>query len=48
MRRPNWPIIHPHDPALAKVIAGIETVDHPSDPQLVAYAKAYVKATDRM
>ena len=28
-----------HDPALAKVIAGIETVDHPSDPQLVAYAK---------
>jgi len=37
-----------HDPALAKVIAGIETVDHPSDPQLVAYAKAYLKATDRM
>jgi hypothetical protein len=37
-----------HDPALAKVIAGIETVDHPSDPQLVAYAKAYMKASDRM
>jgi stalled ribosome rescue protein Dom34 len=37
-----------HDPALAKIIAGIETVDHPSDPQLVAYAKTYLKATDRM
>jgi hypothetical protein len=37
-----------HDPALAKVIAGIETVDHPSDPQLVAYAKTYMKAADRM
>jgi len=31
-----------HDPALAKVIAGIEAVDHPSDPQLVAYAKTYL------
>jgi stalled ribosome rescue protein Dom34 len=40
--------IRRHDPALAKVIAGIETVDHPSDPQLVAYAKKYLKATDRM
>ena len=37
-----------HDPALAKIIAGIETVDHPSDPQLVAYAKTYLKASDRM
>ena len=40
--------IRRHDPATAKVIAGIETVDHPSDPQLVAHAKAYLKATDRM
>ncbi|MGC2026893.1 translational machinery protein [Bradyrhizobium sp.] len=37
-----------HDPGQAKTIAGIETVDHPSDPQLVAYAKTYLKATDRM
>jgi stalled ribosome rescue protein Dom34 len=37
-----------HDPALAKVVAGIETVDHSSDPQLVAYAKTYMKAADRM
>jgi hypothetical protein len=40
--------IRQHEPSLAKVIAGIETVDHPSDPQLVAYAKEYLKASDRM
>jgi stalled ribosome rescue protein Dom34 len=37
-----------HDPELAKVIAGVETVDHPTDAQLVAYARKYLKATDRM
>ncbi|WP_245284868.1 translational machinery protein [Bradyrhizobium sp. th.b2] len=37
-----------HDPELAKVIAGVETVDHPTDAQLVAYAGKYLKATDRM
>jgi stalled ribosome rescue protein Dom34 len=37
-----------HDPKLAKIIAGVETVDHPSDAQLVAYARQYLKATDRM
>jgi stalled ribosome rescue protein Dom34 len=37
-----------HDPQLTKVIAGVETVDHPSDAQLVAYARKYLKATDRM
>jgi hypothetical protein len=31
---------------LAKVIAGIETVDHPSDPQLVSYAKTYMTAAE--
>jgi len=40
--------IHLHDPKLTKVIAGIETVDNPSDAQLVAYAKKYLMATDRM
>jgi hypothetical protein len=30
------------------VIVGVETVDHPSDAQLVAYATKYFKATDRM
>ncbi len=37
-----------HDPKLMKVIAGVETVDHPSDAQLVAYARHYLKASDRM
>jgi hypothetical protein len=37
-----------HDPRLAKAIAGVETVDHPSDAQLVAHARKYLTATDRM
>jgi stalled ribosome rescue protein Dom34 len=37
-----------HDPKLMKLIAGVETVDHPSDAQLVAFARHYLKATDRM
>jgi stalled ribosome rescue protein Dom34 len=40
--------IHQHDPQLMKIIVGVETVDHPSDGQLVAYAKHYFKAADRM
>jgi stalled ribosome rescue protein Dom34 len=40
--------IHQHDPKLMSAIAGVETVDHPSDAQLVAYAKKYLKVTDRM
>jgi stalled ribosome rescue protein Dom34 len=40
--------IHLHDPKLEKAIAGVETVDHPSDAQLVAYAKKYLAVTDRM
>jgi hypothetical protein len=30
------------------VIAGVKTADHPSDAQLVAYARKYLKATNRM
>jgi stalled ribosome rescue protein Dom34 len=37
-----------HDSKLAKVIAGVETVDHPTDAQLVAYARKYLKAADRL
>ncbi len=33
--------VHAHDAALEKRIVGVETVDHPSDKQLVAYAKHY-------
>jgi stalled ribosome rescue protein Dom34 len=40
--------ISQHDPELAKVIAGVETVDHPTDGQLIAYARKYLTAADRM
>jgi len=40
--------ISQHDPQLMKIIVGIETVDHPSDAQLVAHARTYFKAEDRM
>ena len=32
---------HEHHPALASKIVGVETVDHPTDGQLVAYARRY-------
>jgi stalled ribosome rescue protein Dom34 len=37
-----------HDPKLKKIVAGVETVDHPSDAQLVAHARKYFGAKDRM
>jgi stalled ribosome rescue protein Dom34 len=37
-----------HDPALLERIAAVETVDHPADGVLVAHARAYFKAADRM
>jgi hypothetical protein len=37
-----------HRPALAPHIAGYETVDHPSDKQLVALARQYFLKHDRM
>jgi stalled ribosome rescue protein Dom34 len=37
-----------HRPAVATQIAGYETVDHPSDKQLVALARAYFVKFDRM
>jgi stalled ribosome rescue protein Dom34 len=40
--------IHQHDPKLMKIIDGVETVDHPSDAQLVAYARRYFKTEDLM
>lgn len=40
--------IHAHDQALVDKIVGVETVDHPSDGQLVAYARKYFVAADRM
>jgi stalled ribosome rescue protein Dom34 len=36
------------NPALEHKIVGCETVDHPSDGQIVAYARKYFHAKDRM
>lgn len=33
--------LHAHDHAVEKCVVGIETVDHPTDGQLVAYARTY-------
>jgi stalled ribosome rescue protein Dom34 len=40
--------IHNHDPAMVSKLVGVETVDHPSDGQLVAYARKYFHAKDQM
>jgi hypothetical protein len=40
--------IHHHDPDKMKIIAGVETVDHPSDGSLMAYARKYFQTADRM
>ena len=40
--------IHSHDPALAEKVIGVETVDHPTDGQVVAYARKYFKAKEAL
>ena len=40
--------LHLHDRALEAKLVGIETVDHPTDHQIVAYARQYFRAADRM
>jgi stalled ribosome rescue protein Dom34 len=40
--------IHLRAPRLMPKIVGVESVDHPSDGQLVAFARKYFKAKDRM
>jgi stalled ribosome rescue protein Dom34 len=37
-----------HAPLVAQRILGTETVDHPSDGQIVAHARKYFRAADRM
>jgi hypothetical protein len=37
-----------HHPLLLDHLLGVETVDHPSDGQLLHYAKQYFVAADRM
>lgn len=38
--------IHAHARALEPLIVGVETVDHPTDRQLIAYAKTYFHRVD--
>lgn len=40
--------INSHDHQLSDLVIGVETVDHPSDAQLIAYARKYFNAADRM
>jgi hypothetical protein len=40
--------IHAHDKVLSDKIIGVETVDHPTDAQIVAYARKYFLAKDQM
>ena len=40
--------ISDHEPELLKAIRGVETADHPTDRELVAHARKYFKADDRM
>ena len=40
--------IHAHDHGMVDKIIGVETVDHPSDAQIVAYARKYFAAKDKM
>jgi stalled ribosome rescue protein Dom34 len=40
--------IHSHDHGVVDKVVGVESVDHPSDAQLVAYARKYFVAKDRL
>lgn len=40
--------IHSHQPKLMALIAAVETVDHPSDGQIVAHARKYFKVEDKI
>jgi hypothetical protein len=39
---------HSHDTKISEKIVGLETVDHPTDGQLLAYAKKYFIKIDNM
>ena len=39
--------IHAHDHDMSHKVVGVETVDHPSDGQLLAYARKYFIARER-
>jgi stalled ribosome rescue protein Dom34 len=37
-----------HEPILSKKIIGVETCDHPTDPQIIAFAKKYFHRIDKL
>ncbi len=39
--------LHSHDPEVFERVIAVETVDHPSNNQLVAHARHYFDVTDR-
>jgi len=39
---------HHHDPKIAENIIGVETVDHPSDREILAYARKFFYKADQM
>jgi stalled ribosome rescue protein Dom34 len=40
--------LHKHAHGLEPRLVGVETVDHPTDGQIIAYSKKYFRAKDRM
>jgi stalled ribosome rescue protein Dom34 len=40
--------VHKNEPRVEKQIVGVETADHPTDAQIVAHARRYFLAKDRM
>lgn len=40
--------LHKHNAAIAAKVVGVESIDHPSDEQIVVYARKYFRAADRM
>ena len=40
--------LHKHAPLVEARVVGLETVDHPTDGQLVAHARKYFEVADRM
>jgi stalled ribosome rescue protein Dom34 len=40
--------LHEHERGLASKVVGVESADHPTDGEIVARARTYFKASDRM
>jgi stalled ribosome rescue protein Dom34 len=40
--------LHAHERALESRVVGVESADHPTDGEIVARAKSYFRASDRM